>query len=57
MPVTLIIFGKISQLAIFFFLHFKMAELVENALKDWLPPQKMFDLFGGEKKESSQENR
>lgn len=56
MPVTLIIFGKISQLALFF-LRFKMAELMEKALKDWLPPQKMFDDFGGEKKGSSQENR
>lgn len=57
MPVTLIIFGKISQLALFFFLRFKMAELMEKALKDWLPPQKMFDDFGGEKTGSSQENR
>ena len=36
---------------------FCTAELVENALIDWLPGQKLFDRFSGEKKKAAQGNR
>ena len=36
---------------------FYTAELVENALIDWLPGQKLFDRFSGEKKKVAQGNR
>ncbi|CAH3144169.1 unnamed protein product, partial [Porites lobata] len=35
----------------------KLNELVENALIDWLPGQKLFDRFSGEKKKAAQGNR
>jgi len=38
-------------------LLFKNSELVEEALKDWLPYQGIFDRFAGEKHVSEQKNR
>ena len=42
-----------SYLAYFFIYT---AELLESALKDWLPSQELFDRFSGEKKKAAQGN-
>ena len=38
-------------------LFFKNSELVDKALKEWLPSQDLFDRFAGEKNVSEQDTR